>query len=509
MQKKKKRTLVWVIVLVVLAAIATFITINIKRAGELAQTMLSSIQEYTVERGTIESTITASGALEAADTQTLELIDGLEFSEIYAKAGDEVKAGDVLALLDVDSVREQVAYLSRETASQDNYLRKSGTLDDIGAPCTGRVKYLPVEEGDDVLEAMRDYGVLALLSTDGKMRLTIETDAELTMGQRLTVRWDGGSARGTVDRAAPGGYVILVPDQHAPYQASATVLDGERELGSGMLEINMPVGVYGYDGVIKQIGYRLDESVPDGRTMFTLDNAPATVSFEARYAERERVAARYQAAIQYLADPRVLAPCDGIVSEVAVSVDARSGNADKADKQSVAFTFATGGAVKLTADIDELDIANVALNQQVRVSFDSFESEEFSGVVTRINHIGKRQNSIASYAVEITLDADERLRIGMNGTATILVARVEDVLVIPVAAINEDAQGAYVNLLGADGAGVRADVETGYSDGDMAQVKAGLKEGDVISYAADTGLSLADLYGGAMGVSTVTVTEEG
>ncbi|HPK14556.1 MAG TPA: hypothetical protein PKW41_01050, partial [Clostridia bacterium] len=111
---------------------------------------------------------------------------------------------------------------------------------------------------------------------------------------------------------------------------------------------------------------------------------------------------------------------------------------------------------------------------------DAFPAKEFKATVTRISNIGQTAKSVAAFAVELTLEADGRLMQGMNGSATILVERLDGVLLLPVAAINEDADGAFV-YLGEDL--VKTYVETGLSDGENAVVTSGLSEGDVVKYA--------------------------
>ena len=88
------------------------------------------------------------------------------------------------------------------------------------------------------------------------------------------------------------------------------------------------------------------------------------------------------------------------------------------------------------------------------------------------------------YDVTLTVEGDERLKLGMNGTATILVEERENVLLVPITALNTSRGESYVWLksdAAADGEpGVRTTVETGLSDENYAEVLSGLSEGDVV-----------------------------
>ncbi|MPN10840.1 hypothetical protein SDC9_158137 [bioreactor metagenome] len=85
----------------------------------------------------------------------------------------------------------------------------------------------------------------------------------------------------------------------------------------------------------------------------------------------------------------------------------------------------------------------------------------------------------------MTLGYDERLLEGMNGSAVILTSKKENVVLLPLDLINEDADGEYVFVKSADGKSYdRADITTGLSDGTNAEVTSGLSAGDIIWYVS-------------------------
>lgn len=169
----------------------------------------------------------------------------------------------------------------------------------------------------------------------------------------------------------------------------------------------------------------------------------------------------------------MLAPTDGVVA----SCNAAEGKPVTGD----AFVLHTGGAAKMTVSVDELDIGVVSLGQHASVTLDAFSGESFDAEVTRISRLGTASGSITTYAVELTIQGDERFLEGMNGSAVITAQQKDDVLLIPVAAIYEDETGVYVYVQTADGA-ARHDVTTGLSDGTNAEITGGLAEGEVVRY---------------------------
>ncbi|MEZ4628051.1 MAG: efflux RND transporter periplasmic adaptor subunit [Eubacteriales bacterium] len=270
-KKKKTRVWLWVLIAVVLTiAIGSLVLINAVRSA--AKPVYVS---YKVENGTVERTITGSGRLSSADSETLQLPAGVLVESVPAKAGDVVKAGDVLATLDIDSLREAAAQVSTELSSLDRQIASRSDVTQIKAPVRGRVKYLPATVGDDTRTVISEYGALALLSSDEKMMVTIETDAQLPLYSSVSVRWDGGKAKGMLFEKTAGGYLVTLTDNGTPYMSQAQVYDGDTLLGEGMLLIHAPVAVLAAGGEITDIDVEENTLIYANHKMLTPENVPA------------------------------------------------------------------------------------------------------------------------------------------------------------------------------------------------------------------------------------------
>lgn len=478
-KQRKKRVWLWILVAVVALAVVAVVFLNTaaKRASETVYT------SYTVQTGTVERTITGSGQLAALDSETLRLPGGVTVDTVSVKAGDAVKKGDTLATLNLDSLRYQAALVSSDLSSLDRQIASRSETTSVKSPARGRVKYLPAQKGDDVLTVIRSYGALAILSTDERMQVEIASSAELALYSEVSVRWDGDDAEGLVFAKTADGYLITLTDDGTPYLASAEVYNGDTLLGEGTITIHAPVTVLAAGGQIKSVRVSENSTVSYGGGLFTLENEPNSASYTTALSDRNEKAALYETLLGYLADPRVLAPADGFIDDVVLEENTDIVASSSADGLSDALTIHTGGAVKMSVDVDELDIDDVALAQSVSVTLDAYPGETFQATVTHISHIGTLTGSITTYPVEVTLNFDARLLQGMNGSAVILTATRENALLLPISLINEDAAGEYVYFLAADGKSyVRLDITTGLSDGTNAEVTSGLSEGDLVWY---------------------------
>lgn len=475
--KKKKRLWPWILLGVVALTVVGLVLLN-QAAKSAAQTVYAP---YTVATGTVERTITGSGKLAASDSETLRLPGEITVETVIAKSGDFVKAGDTLATLDLDSLRKQAAQVSADLATLDRSIASRSEVTSVKSPVRGRVKYLPAQKGDDVLSDVIRYGALAIISTDEKMALEIKSTAGLALYSEVKVTWEKGHATGTVVAKTADGYRITLTDDGTPYQAQAMVYDGETLLGEGTILINSPVTVLANGGQIKSVRVSENTQVSAGGGLFSLEYAPDSASYITALADRNEKAALYETLLGYVADPRVLATADGYIDEVLLEDDTDIAASASADGLTDAFTIHTGGAVKMSIDVDELDIDDVALSQSVSVTLDAYPGETFEASVTHISRIGEAGASITTYPVEVTLNYDERLLEGMNGSAVILTATRDNVVLLPISMIKEDAAGEYVYIQSADGKSYsRLDITTGLSDGTNAEITSGLAAGDIV-----------------------------
>ncbi|MEA4939960.1 MAG: HlyD family efflux transporter periplasmic adaptor subunit [Christensenella sp.] len=481
--KKKKRIWPWILLGVVVLAVAGLALLN-QAAKSAAQTVYAP---YTVATGTVERTITGSGKLTSSDSETLRLPGGVHVDTVIAKSGDAVKAGDPLATLDLDSLKTQAAQVSSDLTTLDRSVASRSEITSVKSPVRGRVKYLPAKSGDDVLADIEAYGALALISADEKMVLEIKSTANLALYSEVKVTWEKGHATGTVVAKTADGYRITLTDDGTPYQAQAKVYDGDTLLGEGTILINSPVTVLANGGQIKSVRVSENTQVSAGGGLFSLEYAPDSASYITALSDRNEKAALYQTLLGYIADPRVLAPVDGYIDEVQLKDDTDVAEATASDGLSDAFSIHTGGAVKMSIDVDELDIDDVALNQSVSVTLDAYPGETFEASVTHISRIGESDASITTYPVEVTLQYDERLLEGMNGSAVILTATRDNVVLLPISMIKEDANGEYVFVQAADGKSyTRLDITTGLSDGTNAEITSGLAAGDIVWSPVET-----------------------
>jgi len=200
-----------------------------------------------------------------------------------------------------------------------------------------------------------------------------------------------------------------------------------------------------------------------------------------------------------LNDYFVRAPFAGVIAEV---------NAEKGDSVSSGTTLATLITKQRIAEIslNEVDVAQVKTGQKVNLTFDAIEGLEITGQVAEIDSIGTVTQGVVNYNVKIVFDTqDERIKPGMSVSASIITDVKQNVLLVPNSAIKSQGNVYYVETLSgatptsqttANVSGITSNtapnqqqIEIGSANDSYTEVTSGLKEGDTIISQTITGTS--------------------
>lgn len=194
--------------------------------------------------------------------------------------------------------------------------------------------------------------------------------------------------------------------------------------------------------------------------------------------------------------------------------ETQTDTASQYSTDTTAFTISGDTSMLLSVSVDELDINSVEQGQTAQVTFDAIEDKTFEGTVTKVGNTASASGGVAKYTVEITIPKNEEMKAGMNASATITIEEKENIVTIPVNALQERGEEVFVYTEQDDEGNLSGEqqVTTGLSDGENVEITEGLSEGDVVYYqktgggntSSDTGFSMpggdmGDMPGGDMG----------
>jgi HlyD family secretion protein len=229
-------------------------------------------------------------------------------------------------------------------------------------------------------------------------------------------------------------------------------------------------------------------------TRIAVEQAAAAV--HAAEAEVERAEAEARLAEVDLDRTVIRSPISGVV--ISRNIDA--GQTVAASLQApTLFTIANDlTKLQVNAAVSETDIGKVQEGGIAEFRVDAYPDRRFRGVVSQVRYAETIVDNVVTYTTLINVDnTDLALRPGMTATISFEVARSEDVLLVPNAAMrfNPDAEppdptsrrparaprtSPRVFKL-ADGDPVEVSIEPGLTDGSFTEVRGGmLREGDAV-----------------------------
>lgn len=148
------------------------------------------------------------------------------------------------------------------------------------------------------------------------------------------------------------------------------------------------------------------------------------------------------------------------------------------------FTVGDPGDLVIETNVPESDITKIKEGQSASVTFDALTAQDiFSAKVTEIDPDSTVIQDVVDYRIKLKLDnLDGRIKSGMSANIDIHTAEAENILMIPVRAVQTEGKNQLVEILNPDGkTTAKVQIQTGLSgDEGMIEVKSGLTEGQKV-----------------------------
>ena len=434
-----KKLVKTVVALVVLVAVGLFGLKAYIRSQAASGDDSASYSRATVQSGAMSETVYGTGTTSAKNQpNVLAQADGT-LTDLRVAVGDTVQEGDILAVItneDIDDTITDCEFALWELDETILETSAGSSVLSIKAPMAGRVMAIYAAAGDDALAVFRREGALAIISTDGRMRVEVDDvpkAANLALGDSVSVTGASVDVTGTVtDLTLQGTHAtITINSDELPMGETVTVTTAAgQNVGTGTLEVNKPMEVSAYGGTIKSVSVKVGQKVERKDTLFKLEDSPLTLTLENLRLQREAAAKELEDVKAQRENLIVVAPCDGIIASLEVS------EGDEITSGSLLCSILQGEDMKLTIAVDELDVVNVEAGQKVTITVDALSGVEISGEVYKIAPVGSNSGGVTTYDVELSFDAEGTgVRSGMNATGEIEIASKSSTLFVPVEAI--------------------------------------------------------------------------
>jgi RND family efflux transporter MFP subunit len=246
--------------------------------------------------------------------------------------------------------------------------------------------------------------------------------------------------------------------QLARAEADLTRLQGAEQQGA----------VASQEGNVRNAQAQLDQLLADPKAS-DLARAEAQVAQAEAQLERARID---------LEEATLRAPFAGLVGNINVAPGESIG-------QEAPITLLDISRYIVKLEVDEVDVARVAPDQQVEVLIDALGAPALSGVVRSISPLASDEEQVTSYEVTVEVDpADRLVKAGMTASAAIVIDRVDTALSVPEQAVRtENGQTVVTVAAPGDNGAMQTTtqpVETGLEADGRIEIRSGLTEGQQV-----------------------------
>ncbi len=426
-------------------------------SSSAAQTGQGQSTVYRVRRDTLEVYVSGSGNLQPHTLVNLSFPQSGIVRKVYVQVGDSVKAGQVLAELDTRDLELQLQN------AQINLKIAQARLAQTRA--TARSRPADVAAAQAAL-ANAQASLEALKAGPDPRDLEI---ARLNYEVARNALWQAQLSR---DKTAgmPGSSQVDLQ------LAQARV--GQSEL---QVEIARLQAEKAQSGPSEQQLKAAEAALAQARAnLIRLQAQDPDLDIQlAQYQVEQAEIAVRQLQLR-LEQARLVAPVDGVVAAVNIVEGGTAGASGPA------ITLADLNRLEVAVNLAEVDVAQVALEQEAEITPEAMPDTRLKGKVIAIAPIGVQSQGVVNFPVTIALEEHPpSVRAGMTVQVRITVARRENALVVPRRALTTRGGQTFVTVLRGDQT-EQIPVRVGLRGDTMVEILDGLQEGDVVVLSAST-----------------------
>ncbi|MBR5248240.1 MAG: efflux RND transporter periplasmic adaptor subunit [Lachnospiraceae bacterium] len=436
----------------------------------------------------------------SSGSNQMQTSGNLTISEVCVSIGQKVQEGDILYLLEEESVEAlkeelqsnvekaeadlKAVYadqeLSRRTA-QYNYDSSIAYGDYASLEYDNTIKNLQ----NAVKQAREDLAEARALHSDYSAQLsqfTVDYEAAVEVLNQCiwtvenTDKWTDTyayatafqlmeSARSNVDTLKQKKEQLESNTEQAlkNVNSAATALNkAERNLESGMLTADKTLA-------LRKLAYSTAQETYDIALAYLEDAAESQEATSARAKER------WEEFDSHIDGNAVRAVYNGVITSVPLA------EGDTITTNDTLVTLYDTDSVDMTVSIDEDDMTDIAVGTQANINLTAYPNKIFQATVSEISDASRDSNGNVTYEVTVIISGDTSgLFQGMTGDVTLITRQTKEVVYVSNRAIIREGKNSYVKVKKEDGSVSKQKVTTGFSDGVNVEIIEGLSCGDTV-----------------------------
>lgn len=200
-----------------------------------------------------------------------------------------------------------------------------------------------------------------------------------------------------------------------------------------------------------------------------------------------------------LAKTKILAPHDGMISNLDIFVGNVISGAGSFSNGTTLMKINDMGTLRVEADLNEIECNKIKTGAPAELTFDSLPGTHFTGTVNYLSSFGVQESSSSTlykFPVRVNFQTEGVLvRPGTSANLQILVNAAENVPAVPANAVFIENNKRFVFVKKAERHFERREINTGIGNLDFLEVREGLKAGEIISLTRPSRQEIFDADG--------------
>ncbi len=446
-------------------------------------------------------TLSAAGKIELSTLQEVALKVNGEISHIAVAAGDQVAAGELLLLLDNAELERALGKAEIELETARIELQKLTTAADAAEIALADATLNAAKENFDkvsagptaeelaaaqsnVSAAWAKYNELLADPSAAKANeanaVLMKAEIEVAEAQRAydAVAWlqDIGM---TAEAATLQKATIELERAKAAF-AEATKPTTQSEIQAALgaaQEAQDKLNQLKRKPLSTDVAEALAKVVEAEAKLAKLQSGPVEADLQSAELKIKRALIDLEEAQSNLQGTRVIAPIDGTVLEIKIK------RGDRGQPGTVVATIADTSKLKLTINVSEVDISQIRVDQNAKITLDALRGQSFEGRVDQIAPLSKTDQDVVNYPVTIRLTNAklDDVRAGMTAVAALEQAQTAtDTWLVPTNALDTQDGQTIVRVV-RDEIAIPIPIEPGATQGEWTYVRSdALRPGDLV-----------------------------
>ena len=425
-KKRKKR---------IIAGVAVVVIVGFAVSRMLTPAALPMVSVRSAQVGNIEQSVDASGTVTTEESKTYFSPVSAKVSECKVQAGDAVAAGDVMLVYDAQDLeeRQKEAELQNDEAkyTYENTVGKSN------------------KDASEYSRSSHDVEILEQQVEDWKAEVHALKQYITDMGCFLREAQNKGHENDVEEY------------QNKIDQANNTLMVKEEELADFQSNLSEQKGIKNSteDSMLTASGKKQIEATKD---LAALKASQVTDA--------------------------VAQVTDGLKAEFnGVVTDVKAVNGGTVKENGELLTVDSTENVCVKVSLNKSDLEKVKEGQKAAITI---VGKPYEGTVTRISRSAtKNEKGAALVTAEIHIDnPDQDLYLGVDGKVTIQGNKAENVVTVPIEAVNIGKDGSFVYIVDENGMIEKRIITTGLSSAEATEVKEGLDGTERVVLSVDAGI---------------------